>query len=137
MIEGWNDDQYLILFDEIESGEASERYRIDDALPGFTIVGLLGWDDLIVRNEQGRTFTVPTVPINTAELQPYEIPKDPLLTLDSDAAGRIKWYIKPVVFGGDPGIGDNLTWVSHEQHAELVIWWNLKYRETKTQKTNG
>nr|CAP47819.1 putative integron gene cassette protein [uncultured bacterium] len=137
MIEGWNDDQYLILFDEIESGEASERYRIDDALPGFTIVGLLGWDDFIVRNEQGRTFTVPTVPINTAELQPYEISKDPPLTLDSDATGRIKWYIKPVVFGGDPGIGDNLTWVSHEQHAELVIWWNLKYRETKTQKTSA
>nr|CAP49112.1 putative integron gene cassette protein [uncultured bacterium]CAP49113.1 putative integron gene cassette protein [uncultured bacterium] len=90
MIEGWNDDQYLILFDEIESGEASERYRIDDALPGFTIVGLLGWDDFIVRNEQGRTFTVPTVPINTAELQPYEISKDLPLTLDSDATGRIK-----------------------------------------------
>jgi hypothetical protein len=48
---------------------------------------------------------------------------------DSRFTGRIKWYIKPVVFGGDPNPGENVTWVTHEQHAELVAWWNRKYRE--------
>ena len=133
MIEGWSDDRYMILFDEQESVAASGRYRIDDAIPGLTIVGLLGWDDFIVRNEGGKTFTVPTIPINKAELQPFAIPEDPSLTSDPAVRRKIKWYITPIVFGGDPGAGDNLTWVSHEQHCELVLWWNNKYREIENQ----
>jgi hypothetical protein len=33
------------------------------------------------------------------------------------------------VFGGDPTLGDNVTWVTLTQHTELVQWWNQKYRE--------
>jgi hypothetical protein len=37
-------------------------------------------------------------------------------------SGKIKWYIKPIVFDGDPNPGENLTWVNHEKHAQLVRW---------------
>ena len=43
---------------------------------------------------------------------------------DSRFAGKIKWYVKPIAFGGDPDIETNLTWVDHEQHSQLVRWWN-------------
>ena len=36
---------------------------------------------------------------------------------DECFVGKIKWYINPIVFGGDPKAEDNITWVSHEQHA--------------------
>jgi hypothetical protein len=39
------------------------------------------------------------------------------LERDDRFAGKIKWYVKSVIFGGDPQIGDNLMWVSHEEHA--------------------
>jgi hypothetical protein len=28
----------------------------------------------------------------------------------------------------DPEDDDNLAWVSHEEHARLVRWWNERYR---------
>lgn len=48
MNEGWLDDDYLILFSKSESVDASRRYDMARLLPGFTVVGLLGWDDLLV-----------------------------------------------------------------------------------------
>lgn len=50
---------------------------------------------------------------------------------DSRLAGKIKWYIKPLIFGGDPESEDNLTWLPHDQHIDLVTWWNAKYREVQ------
>jgi hypothetical protein len=54
-----------------------------------------------------------------------------ILERDDRFAGKIKWYVTPLVFGGDPKIGDNLVWVSHEEHAQLVRWWNEQYRALK------
>src|SRR4029077_14126839 len=89
-----------------------------------------GWDDFIVRDQNGDVFSVPTVPFDMKKLTPFQMPNGaPDLQPDDRFAGRIKWYVKLVVFGGDPEIGDNLVWVSHEEHAELVLWWNERYRE--------
>lgn len=102
------------------------------ALPGFDVVGLRTWDDFIVRDSAGNIFSVPTVPANPQHLSPFAIPKD-AQTLRSDERfqGKIKWYVKPIVFGGDPSLGDNVVWVTHETHAQAVRWWNEQYRALK------
>ena len=129
MDEGWYEDEYLILFAEDEIPLASERYGVSSALPGFQVVGLRGWDDLIVRDSGGETFTVPAVPLDAKHLEPFSVPAAPVpLAKDSDKAGKIKWYVKPIAFGGDPSVGQNLMWVTHDQHAQLVRWWNDQYR---------
>ena len=62
MREGWLGDNYRILFDESEIPLVSERYAISNSLPGYQILGLLGWDDFIVRSSAGQAYSVPTVP---------------------------------------------------------------------------
>ena len=132
MLEGWQGDDYLILFDETESTDFSARYEIDKYLTGYLIVGLTGWDDFIVKEPGGRLVTVPTVPIVVENLAPFEILIDPLrIQPDDRLRGKIKWYIKPVLFGGDLLADDNTTWVSIEQHIQLVKWWNDCYPRVK------
>ena len=132
MREGWYGDDYLILFDESESLSASEHYEITQFLPGYRVIGLRGWDDFILRDSNGATYTVPTLPSITAYLEPYGLPSaGSTLTPDDRFQNKIKWYIKPIVFGGDPRADDNITWLSHEQHAELVRWWGDLYRSVK------
>ncbi len=134
MNEGWHGDDYLILFDESEIASASDRYAIAQSLPGFEVLGLRSWDDFIVRDPLGHTYSVPTVPANAQHLSPFSIPKDaPRLRSDERFRGKIKWYVKPIVFGGDPNLGGNVAWVTHETHAQAVRWWNELYRSLKAQ----
>jgi len=74
MKEGWLKDEYLILFDGSEADAAADRYGIASELPGFSLVGLRGWDDFLVRDENGRVFTVPTVPLDAGLLAPFQLP---------------------------------------------------------------
>jgi hypothetical protein len=69
--------------------------------------------------------------LDTKYLTPFEIPANVTLLKDERFREKTKWYITPVVFGGDPQMGDNMTWVSHEQHAQLVRWWNEMYQSVK------
>ena len=125
MTEGWYSDEHLILFDGAEVTSASERYAISQFLPGNRVIGLRGWDYFILQDSVGRTYSVASVPIVAAHLLPYTLPPaGSTLTPDDRFAGRIKWYVTPTVFGGDPKLGKNVIWVSHEQHAQLVRWWN-------------
>lgn len=134
--EGWHNDDYLILFDEAEISTASNRYAISELLPGFEVIGLCGWDDFVVRDAVGRTYTVPAVVPDVRHLSPFVRPSDQAaLHCDNRFTGKIKWYVKPIVFGGSPDLGENIAWVSHEQHAQMVKWWNEKYRQTKMQKS--
>lgn len=135
MKEGWIGDDYLILFDESEVATVTNRYAFSQLLPGYHVLGLRGWDDFIVRDSQGRTFSIPIVPVRPQYLTPYVIPEG-LESLAPDArfAGRIKWYVKPIVFGGDSSIGENMTWVSLEEHAQLVCRWNNLYRSVKNKE---
>jgi hypothetical protein len=129
MNEGWAGDNYLILFDESEVASASERYAISRMLPGYQLIGLSGWDDFILRDSAGQTHLVPTVPAVPRHVSPYQMPLSAgTLQVDERLRGKIKWYTKPIVFGGNADVGENLTWVSHEQHADLVKWWNDQYR---------
>ena len=131
MQEGWLGDDYLILFeDEHEAEAAAGRYALASALTGFRLIGLRGWDDFLVVDENGGVFSVPTVPLDKKDLAPFQMPAGAIsLQPDDRFTEKIKWYVKPVVFGGDPHMGDNLTWVSHEEHAQLVQWWNKMYRD--------
>lgn len=128
MDEGWLGNDYLILFTDPEIVSASERYAISQLLPGYQVVGLRGWDDFIVRVSAGHAYLVPTVPVELQHMSPFSLPENTLLQADERFRGKIKWYLKPIAFGGDPNAGDNVIWVSHEQHAGLVKWWNEKYR---------
>ena len=135
MIEGWHGDDYFVLFEASDVNTVSERYGISEQLPGYMIVGLKGWDDFIVRDSQGQTYTIPTVPVDGQYLKPFKVPEDiSMLQSDERFTGKIKWYVKPVVFGGDPAVGENVTWLNQEQHAQLVRWWNAQYSALKAQQ---
>ena len=99
----------------------ANRYAITSFLPGFALVGLSGWDDFILRDASGKFFTVPTVPLLRERLQPlaYDIATSNLQP-DPRFTDRIKWYIQPLVFGGDPSSDQNMTWVSLDQHTDAV-----------------
>jgi hypothetical protein len=131
MVEGWSGDDHIILFDEVEVADATQRYSIREFLPGFQVVGLHGWDDFIVRDDSGRSYSVPTVPLDLLYLRPFVIPEKQNLVKDERFEGKIKWYIMPIVFGGDPAVDSNLEFVNHEQHTGLVRWWNDLYRSVR------
>ena len=86
-----------------------------------------------MRDSSGRTFSLPTVPLEARHLSSFSIPEaSSMLRADARFDGKIKWYVKPIAFGGDPGAEQNVVWVSHEQHAELVRWWNDQFRSVKS-----
>ncbi len=139
MREGWKDNDYLTLFDESEIAPITRSYGLDSILPGFSIFGIRGWDEFLIRDSGGRLFAIPTVPLDTKYLRPAENLFDgAVLQIDAQLSGKIKWYVTPLVFGGDPSDQNNLIWVDHGKHAELVRWWNNKYVEVlRAQKSQG
>jgi len=132
MREGWFEEEYYILFDQNESLDATKRYSISCYLEGFRLMGLFGWDDFILSKDR-QLFTVPTVPIETKYLEPALFKELPAtLEQDKNVVSKIRWYIKPVVLGGDPISEDNIIWVNHQEHIELVAYWNQQYRDVMT-----
>ena len=96
-------------------------YALPQFLPGYEVVGLRGWDDLIIRDSAGQTYSVPSVPLVTKYLEPYSIPEGDLVP-EELLSGKIKWYVQPLAFNGDPELESNMIWVTHEQHGQLVVW---------------
>ena len=134
MKEGWHRGTYLILFDDDEIGPATRRYGLDQSLTDFRLIGLESWDNFLVRNARGLTFSVPTLPHSEGLLQSVATPQpDVALEPDSRFAGKVKWYVKPLAFGGDVRDLSNVHWVDHDQHAQLVRWWNDKHRQLQSQ----
>jgi hypothetical protein len=101
MREGEHGDDCLIPFDEAEAVVATERYELARWLPGFKVLGLRGWDDFIVRNDSGQTYSIPTVPVDTRYLSPISVPGEesaldprrPLLRKNEVVCGtnRVRW----------------------------------------------
>jgi hypothetical protein len=130
MNEGWYNGEYFILFDREESSCRTEAYGLPISLPGYRVLGLRSWDDFILLSASEDAVICPTVPVDSRYFEPIDLSKLPTeLTLDSRFAGKVKWYVTPIVFGGDPQLGENVVWVTVKEHAELVRWWNEKYRE--------
>jgi hypothetical protein len=136
MKEGWiSDSDYLMLFDEEESAQATEGYGIADYLPGFAVVALIGWDDFLLRDESGVLFRVPTVPLVQEYLEKLEkVPDATRLEPDERYRGEIKWYIQPLIFGGDPSSEKNIFWADLATHQLAVRWWNDLYRDLANKK---
>jgi hypothetical protein len=66
-------------------------------------------------------------------LSRYVLPEaESRMVPDERFLGKIKWYVQPIVFGGDPNIGMNVIWVNHEEHAQAVTWWNDLYRSVRS-----
>jgi hypothetical protein len=139
MIQGWHNDDYLILFDEqSEAITMSERYTVASSLPGYTLAGLKSWDDFILRDAKNQFFTVPTVPLDAQYIQPFDLDIDlPKLRADERFKDKIRWFVKPLVFGGDAQADSNTTWMTVDQHVEVVKWWNQLYRDLQQKKRCG
>ena len=132
--EGWYGDEHLVLFNEAEIASASDRYAISQFLPGYKVIGLRGWDDFILQDSSGATYCTPAVPAVVEYLSAFALPSTgATLRPDQRFQGKIKWYVKPVVFGGDPQSEANTIWVSHDEHGQLVKYWNGLYRSLKGQ----
>ncbi len=131
MIQGWYNEDYLILFDEhSEATEMYNRYAIASFLPDYFLVGLKSWDDFILRDAKNHFFTVPTVPIAAQHIQPFAFDVAPSkLRADQRFIDKIRWFVKPLVFGGDPREDSNTTWITVDEHVEVVKWWNQMYRD--------
>ncbi len=134
----WLGDDYLILFADSELASASERYAISKWLPGYTVVGLRGWDDLIVKDGVGQTHSIPAVPLDLQYMAAFVVPgsKHDLEDDQPRYAGKIKWYVKPIVFGGEVN-NENTIWINHTEHAGLVNFWNRLYWHVKDPSADG
>jgi hypothetical protein len=132
MVQDWHNDDYLILFEEqSEAANMAGLYGLANYLPGYLFVGIKGWDNFIVCTAAKQFFTIPTLPIKLQYLKPFEFAIDVAkIRSDERLAGKIKWYIKPVVFGGDPSADSNIAWLSIDQHAGAIKWWNQLYFDT-------
>ncbi|HWR16092.1 MAG TPA: hypothetical protein VN577_14790 [Terriglobales bacterium] len=129
MREGWSGDDYVVLFSEDDLPSVAQRYGIADMLPGYRVIGLRGWDDFIIEDPKGGIFTVPTVPCDLKHIARFHPLDEDQLVADARFVGRVKWYVTPIAFGGPPSAPENIAWITHGQHADLVRWWNNKYRE--------
>ncbi len=132
MREGWyNDDYWSLCEDQKEAEQLTTTYGLADYLPGYFIVGLKGWDDFIVCDREGQYFLVPTVPLERGSLASFSFPAaSPRLESDERFTGKIKWYVKPIRFGGDPSAKENMAWLSQAEHVQVVKWWNKFYNDT-------
>ena len=131
MREGWVEDDYLILFDGNELETRADNYMFSSLLPGYKLLGLRAWHHFIVDDSAGNLFTVPTIPVDEQYLAPFRLPGvDRAWTTDERLSGKVKWYVKPLILGGDAS-DENQTWVTHDQHAQLVRYWNDMYRSMK------
>lgn len=92
MKDGWLQTDYFALAEcQQESRQLTAEYGISEALPGYSFIGLIGWNDFILSNHDGRYFRVPTVPLTNDRLDHYVLPMENLrLEVDPAVAGRVK-----------------------------------------------
>lgn len=57
--------------------------------------------------------------------------------LDVRPRGMQLVEIKPIIVGGDPVDPRNKTWVTRQQHFELVRYWNRIISDLRKQASDG
>ena len=129
MKEGWHNEDYLILFESEEIELKQQEYGLDRLLPGHRLLGLVGWDDfLVMESASEKLYRVPTIPISSRHRKEWPHSVDSTaLTPDGRFQGKVKWYVKPIIFGGNPNPEENMTWISHRDHVQAVKYWNEMY----------
>jgi hypothetical protein len=119
----------LILFALSEIGPAENQQGVSELWPGFPLLGLQSPDDFLVKKLRG---TIPAVPVDPQYLESLSVPgSETNLERDARFVGKIKWRLKPLVFDGDARRNENCASVNHEQHAQLVRFWNDTYPALK------
>ena len=83
--------------------------ELNPMLPGFSVLGLRGWQDFIVQDQAGATFTILSVPLDTRYIAPFNLPEPFKLQPDAQLVGRVKWLVKPLVFDASPEAEDNVS----------------------------
>ncbi len=133
MKEGWHNDDYLILFERHEVEQKEQAYGINRLLPGYTLLGLIGWDDfLLMERATQKLFRIPTLPVASEQRKEWQHSLDSIrLQPDEQFHRKVKWYVKPIIFGGDPNPGQNITWISHDEHVQAVKYWNDLYSHAR------
>ena len=135
MTEGWHDKDYVQLFDEADVYRLTQAYRFPPSMIDYRVIGLIGWDDFILKKYDGSVAQIPTVPLDFEYLRPLPLSIENAKILpDSRFVGKIKWYIQPLVFGGDATSEKNMAWLSLDQHIQAVTFWNRKYLEIRSQQ---
>jgi hypothetical protein len=129
MKEGWfNDNYWAICETPQEAKDITVLYGLTDYLPGYSIVGMKGWDDFILADWESQYHIIPVLPLDRKYLKPFHFPAQTFrLEKDERFTRKIKWYVQPTVFGGDPSSEGNILWLSLDEHAKAVKWWNKLY----------
>ena len=52
----------------------------------------------------------------------------------NDRKGLHLHRVHPILFGGSPTDKDNVQFISRQQHAQAVVFWNKKIREIENKK---
>lgn len=131
MKSGWHQNIHYNIFTEEEALCFYTKYNIDNYIPEYRLIGLIGWDDFII-SKNNEFYKIPTVPIDLKYCEKLPILDLSIkLTEDSRIKNLIKWYIKPIVFGGNPEAQDNVEFIDIEKHCQYVNFWNKKYFEIK------
>jgi hypothetical protein len=131
MREGWHGNTFIAVFEGSEASAFAEACDFQSGLPGYSLIGLRGWQDFIVQDQAGVNFTIPTVPLDPQYITPFTMPDPVDLEEDARFTGKVQWLLKPLVFGASGDDKDNETWVTYQQHSELVRWWNQQYWAAK------
>jgi hypothetical protein len=130
MKEGWNSDKYWILFNKEEIPIITRRYNIEKFIKGYKIIGLMNWEDFILEDKNGKHYLMPTIPIDLKHIKAIEYSEITEFKEARKYKGKIKWYIKPIIFLGNPDDKKNISWINLEEHVKMVKLWNDKYLES-------
>jgi hypothetical protein len=143
--EGISGEHYVILWKAEELIRFNREYEIEKYAPGIFLFGSNGGGEAYGFDTQDPSMPVVRVPfvgMDRCYAEPVTQGGEPLPVPDGATAsadhrrGKELFEIKPVILGGDPVDPANKTWLTREQHFELVRFWNKVIRDLREQKSH-
>lgn len=136
--EGFIGDRYIVFWKAEELADFNREYEVGKYAPGMLLFGSHGGGEAYGFDTRSAAMPIVCVPFIGMELR-YASPvakdfadllcpacgaamsnhRDDRLTRGMDLV-----EIKPIIVGGDPVDPENKTWVTRQQHFELVRFWN-------------